>query len=132
MADITSHELAANYLRLSPDSSIEILDGGPPFWEKLMSGQLGRFENEYLVTSLTFTEDWSSWENHVNGDEIVFLISGRAEFMLEFEDDTASVVLDTPGRYIKVPKNTWHTACTDVETTMLFITAGEGTQVRPK
>jgi hypothetical protein len=29
MADVSSHELASEYLRLSPDSSIEILEGRP-------------------------------------------------------------------------------------------------------
>ena len=123
--------LAENYLRLKPDSSIEILTGGQAFWDKLFKGEYGRFANEYLVTTSSFSTDWPSWENHVNGDEIVYLISGKAEFFLELAAGTTSVVVDQPGQYVKVPKNTWHTARTQVPTTMLFITAGEGTQVRP-
>ena len=123
--------LASNYLRLRPDSSIEVLAGGKEFWEKLMQGGYGDFKNEYLVTTSTFSEDWPSWENHVNGDEIVFLLSGNVEFFLELPEGTSSVVVDKPGDYVRVPRNTWHTAKTRVETSMLFITAGEGTQVRP-
>ena len=124
--------LASNYLRLKADSSIEVLPGGPPFWEKLMRGEFGDFKHEYLVTTSTFAEDWPSWENHVNGDEIVYLLSGKVEFFLELPEGTVSIVVDKPGDYVKVPRNTWHTAKTSVETCMLFITAGEGTQVRPK
>lgn len=124
-------ELENQYLRLRPDSSVEVLDGGEAFWGKLMAGELGDFHHEYLVTSLTFDKDWPSWENHVNGDEIVFLLSGRVEFLLELAGGTASLVVDKPGQYVVVPRDTWHTARTDVATTMLFITAGEGTLVRP-
>lgn len=130
-SNTTSYALAENYLRLKPDSAIEVLAGGPAFWEKLMKGEFGRFQNEYLVTTSTFTEDWPSWENHVNGDEIVILLSGRVEFLLELPSGTVRVAIDEPGRYVRVPRNTWHTAKTSVPTTMLFITAGEGTQVRP-
>ena len=124
-------KLADHYLRLRPDSSIEVLNGGEKFWGQLMAGELGDFRHEYLVTTSTFSEDWPSWENHVNGDEIVFLLSGRTEFFLELATGTTSVVLDNPGQYVLVPRNTWHTARTGVATTMLFITAGEGTQIRP-
>ena len=125
-------ELARNYLRLRPDSTIEILSGGNEFWGQLMKGELGNFRNEYLVTTSAFSQDWPSWENHVNGDEIVYLLSGKCEFLLELPDGTAGIVVDKPGQYVKVPKNTWHTAKTTVPTTMLFITAGEGTQIRQK
>lgn len=37
-----------------------------------------------------------------------------------------------PGEYAFVPQGTWHTANPLQPTTMLFITAGEGTQVRPR
>lgn len=128
--NVTTHALTENYLRLRPDSSVEVLGGGEEFWGELMAGKLGDFRNEYLVTILTFTEDWSSWENHVNGDEVVLLLAGSVEFFLELPGGVTSVVIDEPGRYVLVPRNTWHTAKTSVETRMLFITAGEGTQVR--
>ena len=127
----TALSLSDHYLRLKPDSSIDVLGGGTAFWESLYRGEQGSFHNEYLVTTATFSEDWPSWENHVNGDEIVLLLSGRAEFLLEQEAGTTSIVIETPGDYVFVPKNTWHTGKFSEATRMLFITAGEGTQVRP-
>jgi quercetin dioxygenase-like cupin family protein len=41
------------------------------------------------------------------------------------------VHLAKPGSYVLVPTNTWHTARTDVATTMLFLTPGLGTEHRP-
>ncbi len=43
-----------------------------------MTGELGTFHREYLVTSATYSTDWPSWEIHPNGDEIVCLRSGEA------------------------------------------------------
>lgn len=39
---------------------------------------------------------------------------------------------DGSAERLPVPKGTWHTANPLEPTTMVFITAGEGTQVRPR
>lgn len=125
-------ELASNYLRLKPDATIEVMPVDEHFWPKLIGGEMGSFNNEYLVTHLNFSEDWPSWEVHPNGDEIVFLISGSAEFVLEAPDgEITSVQVNQAGHYVFVPQGYWHTAKISEATSMLFITAGEGTQNRP-
>jgi oxalate decarboxylase/phosphoglucose isomerase-like protein (cupin superfamily) len=69
---------------------------------------------------------------HPHGDEIVCLISGRIDFILEAPDGQHRIhELSQPGSFAFVPRGTWHTARTAVPTTLLFITAGEGTQHRP-
>jgi mannose-6-phosphate isomerase-like protein (cupin superfamily) len=95
-----------------------------------MTGELGDFHNEYLVTSYTFEADWTSWEMHPNGDEIVCLISGAVTFVLEHDGAQRAVELTASGSYLLVPKGTWHTARVSAPSRMLFITAGEGTQHR--
>jgi mannose-6-phosphate isomerase-like protein (cupin superfamily) len=129
---VSADNLQSTYLRLRPDSSIEKLPVDASFWPRLMSGQLGNFHHEYLVTSYTYDSDWPSWEMHPGGDEIVCLISGRVDFILEAADGQHSTIeLAQPGSFAFVPKGTWHTAKTATPTTRLFITAGEGTQHRP-
>lgn len=123
--------IQSTYLRLRPDSSVEKLAVDETFWPRLMQGQLGDFHHEYLVTCYTYSQDWPSWECHPNGDEIVLLISGRATFVLEAPGGNSELSLAQPGDFAFVPRNTWHTAHTDTTTTMLFITAGEGTMTRP-
>ena len=124
--------LASTHLRLHPDVSVEKLPVDETFWPRLMSGELGDFHNEYLVTAFTFEEDWPTWEIHPKGDEIVVLLSGKATLVLESDTGTdTEVTLEKAGDFAFVPKGTWHTARINTPAHMLFITAGEGTENRP-
>jgi mannose-6-phosphate isomerase-like protein (cupin superfamily) len=127
----TPPSLTSTFLRLRPDCSIEQIPFDDTFWPRLMSGNLGTFHHEYLVTTSTFQEDWPSWEVHPNGDEIVCLLSGAVTFVFEREGGNEEISLRNVGDFVFVPQGTWHTAKTSVPTFMLFITAGEGTQGRP-
>jgi hypothetical protein len=119
------------YLRLRPDASVELLEA-EGFWPRLMSGQLGSFHNEYLVTSARYTERWSSWEQHPLGEEIVCLISGHVTLIQERDGDEHRVELTHSGAFALNPRSIWHTADVHEESTLLFITAGEGTLTRPR
>jgi oxalate decarboxylase/phosphoglucose isomerase-like protein (cupin superfamily) len=59
------------------------------------------------------------------------LLSGAATLLLEAPDGERAVRLLEPGDYVLVPANTWHTARTEVPTTMLFLTPGAGTEHKP-
>ncbi len=131
MSERYQYNLGSDHLRLRPDSSIEALPLGADFWPQLMAGKLGDFHHEYLVTMNAYERDWPSWECHPNGDEIVLLLSGRATMVLETANGEIAVELAATGDYVRIPRNTWHTSRTTVPTKMLFITAGEGTKVRP-
>jgi len=124
-------DVSTDFLRLRPDCTTEPLPLGNDFWPQLMSGKLGDFRNEYLVATSAFDCDWNNWECHPNGDEIVMLLSGRVTFVLETATGTRHEELTATGEYVRVPRDTWHTARTSTPTTMLFITAGEGTRHRP-
>jgi len=124
--------LTTTHLRLKPDGMAEKLPVTPAFWPDLMAGKLGDFHHEYLVTTFSFDIDWNSWEIHPNGDEIVVMLHGAADLILETPDGEVVVEVRQPGEYAFVPKATWHTANVHQPTTMLFITAGEGTQNRAR
>jgi quercetin dioxygenase-like cupin family protein len=123
--------LATTYLRVRGDASIEPLPVNAEFWPKLMSGALGTFHHEYLVTTFAYDTDWPNWEMHPNGDEVVLLLEGRVTFVLERDGSEARLDLAEAGAYVLVQRGTWHTAKTSTHCRMLFITAGEGTQHRP-
>lgn len=125
-----SHHLSSTYVRLRNDATAEPLPVDENFWQKLTSGALGTFHNEYLVTLHSFDADWSSWEMHPNGDEIVCLLDGAVTFVLEQEGAQRSVELTESGAYVIVPQGSWHTARVSRPSRMLFITAGEGTRHR--
>jgi oxalate decarboxylase/phosphoglucose isomerase-like protein (cupin superfamily) len=65
---------------------------------------------------------------HPAGDEVVVLLSGAAEMVLDRGDGKETVSLRQPGSFVIVPKGTWHTARIAEPTSMLFVTPGEGTQ----
>jgi len=123
-------DLSSTYLRLRPDATIEPLQANDTFWQRLASGELGSFHHEYLVTTHEFAVDWPMWEMHPKGDEVVILLSGAAELILEEPEGNRNVPLASPGSMAFVPRGTWHTARVQEPSRMLFITAGEGTEHR--
>lgn len=85
-----------------------------------------------LVNLHTFTEPWPTWEVHPHGDEVVLCISGAMTLHQEAPDGATTTVTLGPGEYAINPPGVWHTADIDGEATALFITAGMGTENRPR
>jgi mannose-6-phosphate isomerase-like protein (cupin superfamily) len=84
-----------------------------------------------LVSMYTFTEPWTTWEVHPNGHEVVVCTSGTMTLHQEIEGSLRIVTLHAGEATINAP-GVWHTADVDAPATALFITAGMGTQVRPR
>jgi mannose-6-phosphate isomerase-like protein (cupin superfamily) len=124
------YDLSGTFLRLRPDASVEPLPVGDDFWQRIMTGKLGTFHDEYLVTTFSYDRDWPNWEKHPNGDEIVMLLDGSATMVLEIDGHERLVELTGSCSYVVVPRGTWHTSRTRAACRMLFITAGEGTEHR--
>ena len=85
-----------------------------------------------LVASYTFTESWPSWEMHPNGAEVVICTGGRMTLHQELADGSKDTVTLQAGEYAVNPPGAWHTADIEGEATAVFITAGVGTQHRPR
>jgi hypothetical protein len=131
MTDAHRLDIDNTFLRLRGTGSVEPLPVGDDFWPRLMSGKLGDFHHEYLVTTARYDADWPGWEQHPLGDEVVILLSGAVTFVLEQEGNRREIELDSPGRFVIVPRGAWHTAKVRIAAQLLFITAGEGTRGRP-
>jgi quercetin dioxygenase-like cupin family protein len=85
-----------------------------------------------LVSMDTFTESWDVWEMHPHGSEVVLCTSGRMTLHQEHSDGTKLIVHLGQGQYAINQPGVWHTADVDGEATAVFITAGSGTQRRPR
>ena len=85
-----------------------------------------------LVSMYTFDRPWDSWEMHPNGSEVVLCTAGRITLHQEHADGTRDTVTLAPGEYAINPPGTWHTADVVGQATAVFITAGLGTQNRPR
>jgi quercetin dioxygenase-like cupin family protein len=85
-----------------------------------------------LVTAHHFTQSWDSWEMHPAGDEVVICTEGQMTVHQEHADGTKASVTISAGEYAINPPGTWHTADVEGAATALFITAGMGTEHRPR
>ena len=123
-------DLKSTFVVLQPDQSATAVEVTPTLYEDL-NKSFQDFRDRRLISSYSFESDWTIWEMHPAGDEIVYLLSGGAELILERKDFRTSVHLSEPGSYAIVPSGTWHTAKTKVATNMLFVTPGQGTKHKP-
>lgn len=85
-----------------------------------------------LVSQYDFGESWDSWEMHPAGSEVVICTAGAMILTQEFPDGRVATVELAAGDYAINPPGVWHTADLSEPATAIFITAGEGTQHRPR
>lgn len=115
------------FIVINPDKKAFVENFDAKLYQRLNLDYEG-FKGHQLISCHEFSEDWSSWEIHPHGDEVVLLLSGKVTLILQLEEGIQEVALEREGTYVIVPQNTCHTAKTHVKTRMLFITAGEATQ----
>lgn len=85
-----------------------------------------------LVSLYTFDAPWGAWEMHPEGHEVVVCTAGAITLHQEHPDGRTVTVTLGPGEYIINEPGVWHTADVNAPATALFITAGLGTQHRPR
>ncbi|WP_374407696.1 cupin domain-containing protein [Pelagerythrobacter sp.] len=85
-----------------------------------------------LVAEHSFTEGWPSWEMHPHGAEVVICTAGEMVLTQEFPDGRIDRTTLGAGDYAINPPGVWHVADVKDHATAIFITAGEGTEHRPR
>jgi mannose-6-phosphate isomerase-like protein (cupin superfamily) len=122
-----TNQIEQDFIVLSPEKKASIEHADKALYERI-DRTYNNFIGHELISSHAFDSDWSSWEVHPHGDEIVLLISGEVEFVLEAASGEKRVTLKEQGEYLVVRKGVWHTARTRCKSKLLFITPGQGTQ----
>lgn len=121
------------HLGLGAKAEIEPVFTGDPAWYGAYGARHAPDGAEArLVSQFTFTEPWPTWEMHPNGHEVVLCISGAMVLHQEQPDGTRTQVTLEPGQYAINAPGVWHTADISGSATGVFITAGTGTQIRPR
>lgn len=123
-------DLTSTFVVVEPHHAAVPVAVTPTMFEEL-DKRFDQFRGRLLVSAFSFDSDWSTWEIHPAGDEIVCLLSGDVTLVLDRNGVEELTHLFRPGGFVIVPKGTWHTARTSVSTTMLFVTPGEGTENKP-
>lgn len=119
----------ATYLHLTTDGKATPIPGGEQFWA-MPPEQLDALGKGWLVSEFEFDADWPSWEMHPEADELVYVLSGTAQILLEMPEGVATIDVTGPGLVV-VPRGIWHTARVATPCRFLHVTMGVGTQVRP-
>ncbi|MDJ0926858.1 MAG: cupin domain-containing protein [Gammaproteobacteria bacterium] len=110
---------------------IDLVEVTPTLYQDLDTAY-GDFRGCTLVSCHEFSADWSEWEMHPAGDELVMLLSGDVTFVVRTSSGDETIPLTAPGDFAVVPKGHWHTARVDRGAKVLFVTPGEGTQSKPE
>ena len=84
-----------------------------------------------LVSLYSFSASWTNWERHPAGDEVVICTAGEITLIQELPEGPRKLTLQV-GEYAVNPRGVWHTADVGGHATALFITAGVGTEHRPR
>jgi mannose-6-phosphate isomerase-like protein (cupin superfamily) len=84
-----------------------------------------------LVIMHSFSDPWDSWEVHPYGEELVVCTEGAITLHQEIDGEVRTTTIGA-GEAIVNPPGVWHTADVVGTATALFITAGMGTQNRPR
>ena len=127
----SAKDIIGTYLHFRDDGRADAVHVSESFWEEVAAGKLPQLDQGRLMSAFTFSRPWSMWERHPAGEELVMLLAGSATIVLDESGQELAVQLSSPGSYVLVPRNVWHTTKTSVPTTMLFLTPGAGTEHRP-
>ncbi len=121
------------HLGLGATAEVEPAFSGDPAWYQDYSERHRADGTEArLVSMFHFDAPWTTWEMHPNGAEVVLCTSGAITLHQERADGSVASVTLEPGEYAINEPGTWHTADVTGSATALFITAGIGTEIRPR
>jgi mannose-6-phosphate isomerase-like protein (cupin superfamily) len=125
------------YVHLEDGGEARPLTVTATFWQELMTGA---YHSEgaarvaagggWLLAKFHMHSDTPTWEMHPAGDEVLYLLSGAMEVILEERDGNRVVELHA-GAACLVPRGVWHRQLVRTPGDLLAITYGKGTQVRP-
>jgi mannose-6-phosphate isomerase-like protein (cupin superfamily) len=127
-------DLTSTYAHLGLGARVEPLPGfawTPDYLGSYLERTAADGAEGRLVCLIGQDESWTSWERHPAGDELVVLLSGRVDLVQELGGEERVVAL-TPGMAVINPPGVWHTADVHEPGQALFITAGRGTETRPR
>ncbi len=130
---MTARNLSQEWIHLGLGATAE---PQPPFdGMEWYAGYSQRHESDgaeaRLVSQHRFSENWDVWEMHPKGAEVVVCTDGTITLVQEIDGEEVRTTL-SQGEYAINPPGVWHTADVETPAEALFITAGIGTEHRPR
>ncbi len=129
-------DLSGTYLHLGTRGDALPIAGGDAFWQALMRDDrrdpaIARVADEagFLVGGFRMSADSPHWEMHPEGDEIIHLLSGAVDFVLDEAGGPRTIALRGRACCV-VPRGVWHRIVVHRPSEFVFITFGRGTRHR--
>ena len=110
---------------------LDAFDGTPAWYERYGDAHAADGREGRLVSMHTFDSSWTTWEMHPKGDELVLCVEGRMTLHQEIDGERHTLALEA-GEAVINPPGAWHTADIEGRATAVFVTAGIGTEIRPR
>ena len=129
MSGAGPHDPAATYVHLGTGPEAQLVPVTHDFWETI--GERDDLQRGRLVTSMRNDADWTVWEMHPVGPELIVVTDGTVHFHLDDGTSVTEVTVTAP-EYVLVPAGVWHTADARGDARLLIVTWGEGTRHRPR
>lgn len=132
---MTKHRLDTHPIHLGLGACAEVepaFTGDMAWYEAYTARHDSDGREARLVSLFSFDAPWDMWEMHPKGDEVVLCLSGEMTLIQEDPDGSRREIAISAGEYAINDAGVWHTADAERDVTALFITAGLGTEHRPR
>ena len=124
---MSTFDLFTTFVHLDSRDDAHAVPVTDTFWPELMAGQ--RVYDGRLITASHISGDVDHWERHPAGGEVLILLSGAVDVILDQPEGERRVPLDAGQAFI-VPQGVWHRIVMRKPGDLVFITPGEGTDHR--
>jgi mannose-6-phosphate isomerase-like protein (cupin superfamily) len=116
------------YVELTNDYTANVIEGGAAFWSRSPE-EISENHPHLMIVQYEYTESWQTQEMHPYCDEIITLLSGEVEFVLDRDAGEERVPMHA-GETLIIPKGVWHTGRVVSKAIAQHILMGRGTQIR--
>ena len=130
MATQSTFDLFGTFVHMGTSGALSPVEVNETFWKELMQGERADLNEGWLVAAFSMSESAPMWEMHPAGEELLLLLSGAMDVVMQDDSGERVVELRAGGACI-VPRGTWHTQIVHEPCELLGITFGRGTEHRP-
>ena len=125
----STFDLASTYIQLRDGPDAIVVPVGKDFWARIAE-RTDLHEGRLVMVGGQST-DWTNWEMHPAGEEVLYLLSGALDLVLQNQNNDGERTVELrAGRAFIVPRGTWHRGIVRSPYTILSITYGAGTRHR--
>ncbi len=120
-------DLETTYLAVDGKGAVTELPVTDDFWARIETSPAA---TRSLMAVYPVKADWPHWEMHPAGDEVLVLLEGHVDMLLDDGGSQRTAEMQA-GTTLIVPAGVWHRALVRAPGRLLALTYGAGTQHRP-